>query len=121
MKFKVKQSRITAAFFSCIFAASMPAFMTESTASANIVTANKENYTFAPVDSNIPTYSQYLDSYAEEIRPDCEITLSGTDYITAENGSPCTMTRGLAVFLYECFEHITRIWIKRDINELHLF
>lgn len=87
MKFKVKQSRITAAFFSCIFAASMPAFMAESTASANIVTANKENYTFAPVDSNIPTYSQYLDSYAEEIRPDCEITLSGTDYITAENGS----------------------------------
>ena len=87
MNFKVMKSRINAAFFSCVFAASMPAFMAKNTASANFVTANKENYTFAPVNSNIPTYSQYLDSYAEEIRPDCEIILSGIDYTTAENGS----------------------------------
>ena len=46
----------------------------------------EDYYPIEPVDTDIPTYSEYYDEYASAERPDETILINGADYISANNG-----------------------------------
>lgn len=51
-------------------------------------------YYIEPVDTETPTYSDYYDQYSGEKRPDKEIVVKGTDFVSAEKGEFATGSYG---------------------------
>lgn len=51
-------------------------------------------YTFEPLNTDIPSYSDYYDTYTEENRPDTEIFINGTEFSAAEYGEFSTGSYG---------------------------
>ena len=80
---------VTSGILSCVMAAGMtvPAYSQAAAASASAaVPADDDYYYIEPVDTGIPTYSDYYDQYCGEVRPDAVIELAGADYKSASNG-----------------------------------
>ena len=56
--------------------------------------ADEEYYRIAPIDPDIPTFSEYYDEYKDEIRPETEIVFGAKDLVYAENGEFSTGSYG---------------------------
>ncbi len=86
---------------SCFFAVSAlspaaAAFAADdNAASAETLAAMQEDYYYIePIDTGIPTYSDYYDQYAGQVRPDAEIVIEGKDYKSASGGDFSTGSYG---------------------------
>ena len=95
MNKKLFASKFTAGFLSCLmmsgsFVSSLQASAVEAeadTVSDETAKAMLDDYyTIEMIDAEQLTYSDYYDIYAGENRPDSEITVKGSDYVSAENG-----------------------------------
>ena len=81
-----------AGILSCFFAVgslsgSVSAYAESETVSDDTLSAMQDDYYFIePVDTGIPTYSDYYDKYAEEKRPDKVIEVKGSDFASFKNG-----------------------------------
>ena len=59
----------------------------ENEVSAQTLAAMKDDYYFIePIDTGIPSFSDYYDMYAGESRPKKTVEIRGEDYLSAENG-----------------------------------
>ena len=56
--------------------------------------ADEEYYRIAPIDPDIPTFSEYYDEYKDEIRPETEIVFGAKDIVYTENGEFSTGSYG---------------------------
>lgn len=65
----------------------LPAYAADAAAFSSEAALADDYYTIETLDMERLSYSDYFDLYSGENRPDCEIVVRGTDYISAENGS----------------------------------
>ena len=54
----------------------------------------EDYYYIEPVDTGIPSYSEYFDEYSGQERPDASVEVRGNDYTSAENGEFATGSYG---------------------------
>ena len=89
LKSKKLFCRITAAFLSClVFTAPLTAYGDLLYDDISLYTGeNSDYYTFRPVDTDTPSYSEYLAVHSDKKCPESEIFLNGTDFTAADNGS----------------------------------
>lgn len=82
---------------SCIVAAGSltSPFSAAAAVQSGTPSALQDDYYFIePIDTETPTYSDYYDLYSGEKRPDKEIVVMGTDFVSAENGEFATGSYG---------------------------
>ena len=58
----------------------------ESVSPATLAAMEEDYYYIEPVDTGIPSHSEYFDKYSGEVRPDASVEVWGNDYVSAENG-----------------------------------
>ncbi|HOO05277.1 MAG TPA: extracellular solute-binding protein [Ruminococcus sp.] len=84
--------RLASGILSCAVAAGLSpgclqALAAEDPVSQETLAAMQEDYYYIePVDTGIPTHSEYFDQYSGENRPDVQVEVRGNDYVSAENG-----------------------------------
>jgi len=100
LKIKKFFSRAASGIMACLTALSC---LTASSAYAELLTDNgmalyssdnDDYYFIEPIDTGIPTYSEYYDKYVSENRPDTEILIGGAEHILAKNGEFSTGSYG---------------------------
>lgn len=79
---------------SCIISAGSFSGVTNALAADVTAPLNDDYFYIEPVDTGIPSYSDYYDEYSGEKRPEKEINISATAYKTATNGTFATGSYG---------------------------
>ncbi len=81
-----------AAFLTCIFAAGSSVGVLKAAAEANEPSAAtaaamaEDYYHIDDKDMNMTTFSEYYDLHSADVRPDDEIFIKGSSFVSAENG-----------------------------------
>ena len=89
--------RISLGILSCFAAVNSltaDAFAADALTSTPVKLTNNDYFCIEPVDTGIPSYSDYYDRYCGEKRPDREITIRPTAYKSAEDGTFSTGSFG---------------------------
>ncbi len=90
MNFIKLSRRISLGILSCFAAVNSltaDAFAADALTSTPVKLTNNDYFCIEPVDTGIPSYSDYYDRYCGEKRPDREITIRPTAYKSAEDGT----------------------------------
>ncbi|MBR2284418.1 MAG: extracellular solute-binding protein [Ruminococcus sp.] len=76
-------------------AAALSAYSAENAdTDASLLSIDDSYYYIEPIDTGIPSYSDYYDQYSGEKRPSAVIEVKGTDYSSAKNGDFSTGSYG---------------------------
>ena len=99
MNIKKFYRKLASGVLSCIFAVSSLSGAIDASAENNVSlrtlkSMQDDYYYIEPIDTGIPTYSDYYDEYCNENRPDKSIEIMGKDYISCENGDFSTGSYG---------------------------
>lgn len=97
MNIKKFYRRVAFGALSCIVAAGSLTTPLSAAAAVQSDTSSAlqdDYYYIEPVDTETPTYSDYYDQYSGEKRPDKEIVVKGTDFVSAEKGVFATGSYG---------------------------
>ncbi len=101
LRIKKLCSRLVSGALSCVAAAaflsgSLSALAEEEAEHEAALYAQmaEDYYYIEPIDTGIPTYSDYYDKYSGEVRPENEIFIKGSDFTQVEGGSFSTGSYG---------------------------
>ena len=94
-------SRLVSGALSCVTAASFLSGSLSALAeeeaeheAALLAQMAEDYYYIEPIDTGIPTYSDYYDKYGGEVRPNSEIFIKGSDFAQVDGGSFSTGSYG---------------------------